>query len=205
MVGDFVHNLRSALDHFVWQLVLLDGGKPSRESAFPVATHGQAYWCVRKDGSPSIRDRCLRGVSEAHRTRIDALQPYRAGEGAPEHALYLLNRLWNMDKHRVLHATLLATGEPDPSQFEFQSAGEGIVDVTFSSRLVEDGAVIMRLTVDPPDTQVKVKGQIPVVIGFGPPVEGEPAIRAQALATFLNAVKGILDSFCEDFGEQSPV
>ena len=30
ILGDMVHNLRSALDHLVWQLVLLNGEKPRR-------------------------------------------------------------------------------------------------------------------------------------------------------------------------------
>ena len=30
IVGEYVHDVRSALDHLVWQLILLDGGTPTR-------------------------------------------------------------------------------------------------------------------------------------------------------------------------------
>ena len=36
MVGDFLHNARSALDHLAWQLVILDGGTPGEHTQFPV-------------------------------------------------------------------------------------------------------------------------------------------------------------------------
>jgi len=34
--GDIVHNLRSALDHLAFQLVLAGGHTPTTETAFPV-------------------------------------------------------------------------------------------------------------------------------------------------------------------------
>jgi hypothetical protein len=36
LVGDVVHNLRSALDHLAWQLVLFDGGQPNGSTSFPI-------------------------------------------------------------------------------------------------------------------------------------------------------------------------
>src|SRR5690606_21763862 len=36
IVGDVLHNLRSALDQLAWQLVLFDGGTPNQLTTFPV-------------------------------------------------------------------------------------------------------------------------------------------------------------------------
>ncbi len=36
VVGDVIHNLRSALDHLAWQLVILDGGQPNDSTQFPI-------------------------------------------------------------------------------------------------------------------------------------------------------------------------
>lgn len=33
--GDMLNNLRGALDHLIWQLVLANNGTPSRRNAFP--------------------------------------------------------------------------------------------------------------------------------------------------------------------------
>src|SRR6267378_798859 len=38
ILGDCLHNLRSALDHIAWQLVLANGEKPGRDTAFPILT-----------------------------------------------------------------------------------------------------------------------------------------------------------------------
>lgn len=40
IAGDAIHNLRSALDHLVWELVTLNGGIGSRSTAFPVNPSG---------------------------------------------------------------------------------------------------------------------------------------------------------------------
>src|SRR5689334_20404507 len=36
LLGDCLHNLRSCLDHIVWQVTLLDGAKPNRQTQFPI-------------------------------------------------------------------------------------------------------------------------------------------------------------------------
>src|SRR5690348_11247423 len=38
IVGDAVHNLRAVLDHLAWRMVELAGGKPSRDTSFPITT-----------------------------------------------------------------------------------------------------------------------------------------------------------------------
>ncbi len=34
--GDAVHNMRCALDHMIWQLVLREGNRPNQFNAFPI-------------------------------------------------------------------------------------------------------------------------------------------------------------------------
>lgn len=36
LVGDFVQNLRAALDHLIWQMIRANGQKPGGRSAFPI-------------------------------------------------------------------------------------------------------------------------------------------------------------------------
>ena len=51
ILGDAVHNLRSALDHLIWQLVLLDTGKDgSNEHQFPVASSGERRILEHRQG-----------------------------------------------------------------------------------------------------------------------------------------------------------
>ena len=99
-VGDIVHNLRSALDHLAWQLVILDGGQPNRTTQFPIRksplkngsrTPTQLQPTVNK---PEILD------------ALEAVQPYLDQEGKPanyaNNLLWCLHRLDITDKHRLL-------------------------------------------------------------------------------------------------------
>ena len=97
--GEFAYNLRSALDHLVWQLVLANAGCPSRDNQFPI----QAY------ANQNNFKGNLRGVSPNAVEYIESVQPYhfserqcqsdadRAGSG-----LAMLHDICNMDKHRHL-------------------------------------------------------------------------------------------------------
>lgn len=92
--GDFFFNIRSLLDHFVWQLVLANPpNEPSASNQFPIAY-------TKADFDIAIRRRKhLRGVSAEAAATIETLQPYRTRDNP----LGMLNRLHNIDKHRELN------------------------------------------------------------------------------------------------------
>jgi len=94
IVGDILTNLRSALDHLAYQLVLLDGGKPNRETKFPILESAAK-------GPPVLFPGIRRNDIQ---TLIEEVQPYKRGEGnsARQHQLWALNKLVNVDKHRLL-------------------------------------------------------------------------------------------------------
>lgn len=91
--GDFASNLRSALDHLAWQLVMLNGQKPSPNTCFPVC---------ESDNSHSRRyfTRCTADMNEDAISILEAMQPYHAGKDFRSTVLWRLNKLWNIDKHR---------------------------------------------------------------------------------------------------------
>jgi hypothetical protein len=171
IVGDFAHNLRSALDHLVWQLVILSGlSEPGRDNQFPICKSGTRYWCSRKKGeAPSVRDRTLRGVAEKYRTPIDAAQPYRRGTSPEQTFLAGLDDLSNFDKHRVIQAAFTAVLELTKEDFIVVGSDEGsIVKVAYEPwQRLEDGAEVIRVEVMPPDAKVRMKAGIPIAIGFG--------------------------------------
>lgn len=43
MVGDFLFNIRSALDQLLWQLVLVNNGTPGKSNMFPIAETAQSF------------------------------------------------------------------------------------------------------------------------------------------------------------------
>lgn len=98
ILGDVLHNLRSALDHLIWQVTLLDGGKPDSRTQFPIVRESKAEF-------DRVAQRCIPGLTPEHRAVVDYAQPYHAGKNAHRHPLAVLSALSNMDKHRLVNPT----------------------------------------------------------------------------------------------------
>lgn len=91
ILGDTIHNLRSALDHLAYQLVWLGTGKiPSDHIYFPIADDAAKY--------KQKQQRQVKGAPPQAVSAIDALQPYKGGNDV----LWRLHILNNIDKHRAL-------------------------------------------------------------------------------------------------------
>lgn len=92
IAGDAIQNLRSALDHLAWQLVLANRGIPKiRVTGFPITKSSQEH------ASAKCR-RKIEGMRQAAIDAIDALKPYDGGN----ETLWRLHCLNNIDKHRLL-------------------------------------------------------------------------------------------------------
>ena len=119
-IGEIVYNLRSSLDHLVWQLVLDNGEKPSRRNAFPI------IW--EKSDWENIAKHRLRNVSCENMKKIHALQPFGGGLWLPfnVNAFRELDYLCNVDKHRHLNlvCTTLSGLKPEAHDGEALDAFE---------------------------------------------------------------------------------
>jgi hypothetical protein len=95
LAGDFICCLRSSLDHLAWQLAFLTTDKPSEKICFPVldkdTSNTQGYIKVATKGIPDLAI-----------TVMKSFQPYTYGAAYKTHLLWVLNKLWNIDKHRHL-------------------------------------------------------------------------------------------------------
>jgi hypothetical protein len=89
--GDIVHNLRSALDHLAYQLVVVGSGKePSRRVEFPIAKDVVTY--------EAEKARKVEGMRPVAIKAIDSVKPYKGGNDP----LWRIHELDNIDKHRTL-------------------------------------------------------------------------------------------------------
>ncbi|MCE9621865.1 MAG: hypothetical protein K8R99_05915 [Actinomycetia bacterium] len=104
LLGDFVHNLRSALDHLAWQLVLLNGGEPHELTQFPIRSAEFRY--IDRVAQPAVVVRG--GVSDIALSKIRAVQPYATEGGTRDSGLWWLHKLNVIDKHR--HLLVFAAG-----------------------------------------------------------------------------------------------
>jgi hypothetical protein len=100
LIGDCLHNLRSALDNLVCGLVRTrDQASSCAGRQFPIFTDPTNYLAHRK--------KMLRGVPKEARILIDGLQPCQRANGTKElDPLWILNALSNRDKHRAANLTL---------------------------------------------------------------------------------------------------
>ena len=93
-IGEIAYNLRSSLDHLVWQLVIHNGKIPTMHNQFPIFLDKTKY--------DKGVNRQLKGVGAHTRRLIEDLQPYQENS---ETGVYLriLHSICNIDKHRHLN------------------------------------------------------------------------------------------------------
>ena len=111
ILGDIVHNLRSALDQLAYQLVLNHYGRPPTEKL-----RRKVQFPIEYERKRVIRSYTYSKVSPADRADIEWAQPYYAPNfptrfrRVPKlHTLATLHRFSNRDKHRMLNPLLVTT------------------------------------------------------------------------------------------------
>lgn len=162
IVGETVHNLRSALDHLIWECVRLSGGEPGDHTAFPlrrsVPEEGFAIWATAAK-TRTRRAGKLHGLNEGAVSLVERFQPYQETEAGD--LLVQIDSLWQIDKHRM-PLPLVLLGE--------QPALE-LVDCELIDRdeRREEGALVIEVNVavTGPDPSVDVHANAPFDIAFG--------------------------------------
>ena len=154
LVGDAIHNMRSALDHLAFSLA--DFNDPERGddtvTQFPVA-RSRSYF--RSD----YIQRQIQHIDPHHVAMIEGCQPYdRDGTFNPDHPLVWLHQLDIADKHRGIHIVLLAT-----DLWSFEGPPLRVQDGTIASHIIfeqplEPGTKFMEATIarTDPDTEPRV-------------------------------------------------
>jgi hypothetical protein len=184
VIGDFIHNLRSALDHLTWQLALKHYG-----GAIPREVWPEISYPIAHDLSGFKKRSVLKHLDTEH---VTFMQGFQTEHRNPQNPLTLLHDLWNTDKHRILHATLISVGDIGP-QFKgnedaeirdvWYAKGEQLVVGTkFADVLFEQSG---------PDPQVDMES-LRVNIAFG----DCPDIAINALR---DVTRDILDGATEEF------
>lgn len=99
VLGDLLHNLRSALDLLAWQAVIAGGGTPGRKTGFPVLSSND-----QSRGDKAVTT-ALKGATPAVVKAVRQLQPYNrcpTRQALRSDALWVLHQLNIEDKHRLL-------------------------------------------------------------------------------------------------------
>jgi hypothetical protein len=197
IAGDAVHNLRSALDLLVWQLVLANGQTPGDQTALPIARSAKLF---ETGGMGPIK-----GVSPTAENAIKALKPYKGGN----EALWRLHRLDATDKHRILLIVGLALRQVTMTlNFPGSTKAIGITlglnqedDKFFplkdGDRLFPEFFDAMDLTPDIPNLEKNLQLGFNVAFGEGEVVKGEPLVPT--LVQLADYVSGTVEAFRPEF------
>ncbi len=207
MVGDIVHNLRSALDHLIEQLTILNVGTSYKQTEFPIFADRDRFFAFKKNGLPNERDATsglykIRGLAPCDQAAVERLQPYHRQNGVLSHPLLLLHKLNNIDKHQVVPVVTLtfvshSMGIGGPGQaVEFSmEIGPHLFQ---ASTPVEDQAEVGRLKFQihrASDPEVQVNWDYATDVSFEEGGVGQGRKVAEALREAQACVLGIVSQF----------
>jgi hypothetical protein len=106
--GEVVYQIRSALDHLVFDLVKLNPGVVSIDPLWDEHCEFPLWISAPRGATPPLDQnhfkRCLPGISAQAFEFIESMQPYYPS-GAPNTWFRFLAKLSNIDKHRHLNLT----------------------------------------------------------------------------------------------------
>lgn len=189
--GEIIHNLRSALNHLVCRLVEGYGGTVGSHHAFPICLspaefRGEAFAQKNRLGR-------LEGIPPHGNvwTLIEDAQPYKCGKAARDHPFFLVNQVWNEDKHRTINQAHVL---PEPADFidavRFGDTGAVCIDIDqhfVRGTPAKDRTKLVTFRFDPrsPEPDMKVKRPLPLHIAFGDG-QGEPSDIGLAHALIYN-------------------
>ena len=182
-LGEILYNLRSALDHLAWQLVLANGQAPGRHNAFPIVKT-EEIWKKQAKGQWA-----LSGASQSAVDMVRRLQPFTGGIGLPFNVrgFWELHSLCNIDKHRhLIFAIAGSYGMRNPIVFGHNQppldrpSSRPPLQGRGGLGKIEKGHVMLRLN----DTGVKIEPNFQIDIRFED--IGEPDITAGTVPSVLD-------------------
>lgn len=198
LVSEFIHHTRAALEEMAWRLVEFRGGTPragGKEdpgTGFPILDK-EGMWKSKKTKAK------LRGLFAEDKAIIKAAQPYHFGLDLlpPDmrvsdedllstqathvqfHALNLLRRMNNSDKHSVLQPALIGAAgmmQPVGEDNTFGPTGIkdtgpwGLEDLFFTTRAAADNrteVMRVRLREPGPEPHMEMKNEVSIAITLG--------------------------------------
>jgi len=183
VIGEALHNYRSALDHLAWQLVESRGGTPDEPTKFPILRVPPTANRQGVHPPPHVHG----GVSPTALALIEREQPYQLGPHYAHHPLFGLHHLNIVDKHRhiaVKSSTIehiwFGTGGTTPS-FKWVARTESAD---------EYGAHVL---LDPIDGNVNVKGHATISIVLHETGPGIDSGVLQLMVDIQSTVRRVVD------------
>lgn len=173
IAGDVAHNLRSALDHLAYQLVVVNKEIPNRSTEFPIFDDAARYVA----GS----HRKIKLLSQSAQDAIEATKPYRGRNNL----LWFIHTMDIADKHHTLLVALIHVGRWTVKMPVF-----GLFNIPESSPPLKEGDVIFTCE---PKVYEHVKFTFDVTLENPEAIAGVPLLPTLHKAT--NRIDDLILSF----------
>jgi hypothetical protein len=191
--GDYVHCLRSALDHLICGNVK----RITKRTAFPMHKDGDDFFCGvvlparRKQRGP------LTGLDPEGElfAMVQGVQPYMGADGYEAHFLHILAELSNADKHKAILTSAAANRLVVDQELWVRAHDVVCSDAEYAlgTPLVNGAKVAWgKLTVTGAKPEMEMEHDFPVEVAFGSDLVGLQAlgeIRDSVRATITLAFK----------------
>jgi hypothetical protein len=200
-MGDVIHNLRSALNHFICAIILINDPNHSlKDAQFPI-NDAEEKWINDIERRRRVTDRrpMTDGVPGPILTAIKELQPYHLKGAAKRNSpLVKLMIASNADKHRAIHTSTPRIGAKNASIWiEPKDCFKVLKSkVAPHGTPIEQGAEVGRLRLrvlgpPPPNTTVKVHLDTSLEVVFS--IDGKPHMTTYVdLVGMLNEVGRVI-------------
>lgn len=169
VIGDILFNLRSALDHAVYELTVWHKGAPLPNTEFPIFEDKTVFSEVKNNGQPTNRSGLykMRGLSKKTQAVIEARQPCNIGESGLIPYLSVLHELNIVDKHREVHLCRQSFGGVSfPSLAEISpNAGSGY-RIALGIANLEERTILAYWVTDVFDGEMEVDTDVTIGIAF---------------------------------------
>ncbi len=200
LLGDVVHNLRSALDYVVASLVEASNSTLVARHKFPIYADKTRY--LKEVGTPAApRSTGPLGGVRFGGELIESVQPYKRQPEPRVVQLWAVHRLSNADKHRQLTTSVTIPMPSGPIEFDHNGRVLGIVEYEeISDWSPHEDHEIARLKFDRPlPTYIRPKGTISMGVLFTTgPFGDDPdplAIQVHTLRETCDYVRTIVNLF----------
>ncbi len=193
IIGDCIHNLRSSLDLLANELVISNGGKPTRYTNFPVGSDLANF--------ESIVESALLGANADAIKLVRELKPYDGGDTA----LYSLHQLDIRDKHRLIvpvaaaHSVIAAKFDMRPPGAQHFPQGRWLTGPPLDRKFpLKDGDQILSYNRAPSDMndQTEFNFGFEIAFGEGEVFKGEPVVPT--LKQLVDFVEGTINIFARN-------
>ncbi|MBI4307483.1 MAG: hypothetical protein HY684_01585 [Chloroflexi bacterium] len=181
-IGDILYNLRSALDHLVWQLVLANRGNPTKVNEFPIYGGPSICDSPRKRFGSEGR-KTLSGVGKEAIALIEGLQPCNCGDLV----LMDFDALSNTDKHQHLTLTTIIVAKAFLRGGSLESVANLPMQPYFGP--LEDNTELLRIP------RKYVDMDVDPTIEIGLCCRGNWVSVSQTLSLMLETVRKTIDKF----------